>query len=201
MAAEGFSGEYEVTVRRIWGKPLGSKAKLVIIKHQGTPDETRQEVVIRLDKKHTVKVDLADGRRQKLAEVPPPGAYKRPEAKEPQAQTSQILVKLRNLADPEYTGVESGTRGGMGSLGGSSVPAPAPKSMAGSSPGDQSYQARVSPLGFNSVDLTAQAVVSGDRRYVRLSVNANFLSIPGLGLQPPTGSIPGIPGGAFSFTP
>src|SRR5262249_47532493 len=42
VAAEAFSGEYTITVERIWGKPLGNKAQLKIIRHQGTEDETEQ---------------------------------------------------------------------------------------------------------------------------------------------------------------
>ncbi|NBO94156.1 MAG: hypothetical protein EBV06_17880, partial [Planctomycetia bacterium] len=39
-AAEAFNGEYKITVDRVWGKPLGSKAQIKIIRHQGTKDET-----------------------------------------------------------------------------------------------------------------------------------------------------------------
>src|SRR5262249_15618751 len=78
VAAEGFSGTYQVTVRRIWGRPLGSRAKLVIIKHQGTPDESREEQVIRFNKTYELKVKLEEGRRTRAASVPPPSTYKRP---------------------------------------------------------------------------------------------------------------------------
>ena len=41
VAAEAFSGEYTINVEKVWGKPLGNKAQLKIIRHQGTQDETR----------------------------------------------------------------------------------------------------------------------------------------------------------------
>ena len=47
-AAEGFSGEYKVWVERVWGKPLGNKAQLKIIRHQGTTQETEELVTVRL---------------------------------------------------------------------------------------------------------------------------------------------------------
>ena len=40
VAAQAFSGVHKVTVDRTWGRPLGEKAKLEIVRHQGTPQET-----------------------------------------------------------------------------------------------------------------------------------------------------------------
>ena len=42
MAAQAFTGEFEVKVRHLWGQPLGVKARLEIVQHQGTPKETRR---------------------------------------------------------------------------------------------------------------------------------------------------------------
>ena len=39
VAAKAFSGEYTVNIQRVWGQPLGSKARLEIIQHQGTPED------------------------------------------------------------------------------------------------------------------------------------------------------------------
>src|SRR5206468_7553210 len=47
-AAEGFSGEYKVWVERVWGRPLGNKAQIKIIRHQGTDHETEELVTVRL---------------------------------------------------------------------------------------------------------------------------------------------------------
>src|SRR5204863_28988 len=33
-APEAFSGDYEITVRRVWGKPLGERARLEITQHR-----------------------------------------------------------------------------------------------------------------------------------------------------------------------
>ena len=38
VAPQAFSGQYRVSVERVWGKPLGGKAQLKIIRHQGTPE-------------------------------------------------------------------------------------------------------------------------------------------------------------------
>ena len=68
-AAQAFSGTYEVTIRRIWGEPLGGNARLTIIQHQGTPQESRRLETIKVDNKVTLKVTLKDGRRTELAVV------------------------------------------------------------------------------------------------------------------------------------
>jgi hypothetical protein len=189
VAAQGFSGEYTVKIRRIWGRPLGSKAKLVIIKHQGTPEESREEKVIRFDREHSLTVKLDGGRRTSTAVLPPDEAYKRPESKEDLASTSEVMTKLRNLADPEFSGATPPRT--WGSAGGSSRTGRGP--MNRHQPEQVASQARVSPFFTNSVDLTAQAVVSADRRYVRLSVNPFFRVV-----TPSTTavfSVPLIPGG------
>ena len=55
------------------------------------------------------------------------------------------------------------------------------------------YQTRVNPFVANSVDLTAQAVISADRRYVRLSLSPMFNVVSGV--QPvPVVRSPLIPG-------
>src|SRR5262249_11149708 len=41
-AAQAFPGEYQITVRRIWGEPLGGRARLEIILNQGTAEEVRR---------------------------------------------------------------------------------------------------------------------------------------------------------------
>src|SRR5207253_2960432 len=35
-AGEGFTGEYEITVRRLWGMPASNSARLEIVLHAGT---------------------------------------------------------------------------------------------------------------------------------------------------------------------
>jgi tetratricopeptide (TPR) repeat protein len=183
VAAEGFNGEYQIKVRRIWGRPLGSKAKLVIIKHQGTPEESREEQVIRFDREHTLKVQLEGGRRTSAASIPPDAAYKRPENKDQVSQSSQIMTKLRDLADPEFNESNSSRSWGAN-----------PRQPLNRNQSEQvAYQTRVSPFLPNSIDLTAQAVVSADRRYVRLSVAPVFQTVTGLGPPVPV-NIPLIPG-------
>jgi hypothetical protein len=47
----------------------------------------------------------------------------------------------------------------------------------------------------NSVDVTAQATISADRRFVRLSLNPVFNTVTGMRTVPVAVSSPVIPGG------
>ncbi|HZY87933.1 MAG TPA: hypothetical protein VFE78_24070, partial [Gemmataceae bacterium] len=192
VAARGFSGEYRVRVERVWGRPLGDKAQLKIIRHQGTPEETEELVTVSVKSNLTqpVLVKLAGGRRTETAYVPPPSALEPPDTQADAGEgTGQVLNKLRALADPEMTGYE---RGGAYAPGARPVARPSgvlPKRSAGER---TLYQTRVAPFVSNTADVTAQAVISADRRYVRLSLNLNFSGVTGV--IPPIVSNPTVPG-------
>jgi hypothetical protein len=191
IAAEGFSGEYQVTVRRIWGRPLGGKATLEIIQHQGTPQETRKRETIIFDRTHTLAVTLDEGRRTEAASVPPPAATRRTATAAKTPSSDSVLNKLRALADPEIVGTER-TRMGLGSTG-HLVNNQEPPAQADRNPADLvTYQTRVSPFVSSGSDFTAQAVLSADRRYVRFSLNAVFQTVGRGG--PPSVPNPFIPG-------
>jgi hypothetical protein len=105
-----------------------------------------------------------------------------------------VLNKLRNLADPVYTGPDAGTRGGLSSIG---VEAPGQANVVFDpkrSPYEQvAQQTRVLPFMANGADMTAQATVSPDRRYVRLSLAPVFQTARGQAV--PVVVNPMIPGG------
>jgi hypothetical protein len=116
-AALAFTGEYRITINRIWGKPVGSKATLKIIEHQGTPQQkVRQETIV-FDRSHSMKFVLDDGRRTSLAQVSPT-ASQRPKSTAAAAPATKgdTLSKLRALADPTLE-VNTGMKGGMASPG------------------------------------------------------------------------------------
>jgi hypothetical protein len=192
VAARGFSGEYLVTVSRVWGRPLGDKAQLKIVRHQGTPEETEELVTVSVKSNFTtpVKVKLAGGRRTEVAYVPPPSALEPPDTASASGEgTGQVMNKLRALADPEVTGYEAGSlRGGVFAPNAR----PAGRAAKPTFNGQRQYQTRVSPFFNNTSNVTAQAVISADRRYVRLSLNLNFAGITGM--FPPIVTNPTVPG-------
>jgi len=193
-AAQAFSGDYRVTVRRLWGRPLGSKATLEIVQHHGTPAETRQRETLVFDRSQDFTFHLTDGTRTAVARVSPQSNAPRPPSEGSVSQGSdRVLNKLRAMADPD-AGLSSGMQGGTGSAGTPTMTTVAgvPVGRAG---GEQfAFQSAVPSSVTNSIDLMAQATVAADRRYVRLSLAPVFETV-GRMQTGPIVTNPLIPGG------
>jgi hypothetical protein len=175
--AQGFSGNYEIIVHRVWGHPLGGKATVEIIEHQGTPQETRRRETIEIDQKYTLKAALANGRRTSLAQVAPPASTKPKRESTQVASTTDIRTKLLMVSDPDYLASDTGISGGMASTGMAAKSSNGTVSDANQS-GQIAVQTKVSQF-TNTMDMTAQASVSSDRRYVRLSMSPVFQTAGG----------------------
>jgi hypothetical protein len=184
LAAEGFSGDYEIQIEKVWGHPLNNKAQLKIICNQGTPDEYEQLLTVELKSRHSerIKVKLANGRRTEAAYVPPPSAQKKPDAAAAATDNPDtVLHKLRVLADPEVTGVGRNPSGEVFSPGRPVLPSQIKSGQRESRAAPDNdrtlYQTRVKPFVQNALDVTASAVLSADRRYLRLSVTPLFNTV------------------------
>jgi hypothetical protein len=194
-AGQAFAGEYVITVERFRGRPLADRAQLRIVQHEGTPEETEQLISVDLREGAPVKVRLDKGRRTEAAYVPPPTSRQSPLPASGQNSRRDIQAELRAAADPEVTGFERGFRAGTTSpTAMTDVVARASKDPE-PSPGDTAYyQTKVSSFVKNSLDVTAQAVLSADRRHVRVSMTP--LTAPGAVADKPVSvSDPVIPGG------
>ncbi|HEY7152403.1 MAG TPA: hypothetical protein VH575_00445, partial [Gemmataceae bacterium] len=198
LAAEAFSGEYEIEIETVYGHPLGGKAQLRIIRHQGTPDETEELRTVELKSKYSerIKVKLDDGRRTETAYVPPRESQRAAEPPPKVENPDKVLHQLRVLADPDVTGVSHGFHGTVTSTGQPVLPSRMKAAKkADPTPDDRTlYQTRVKPFVQSAMDVTAQAVLSSDRRYVRLSMTPVFNTMTGVQTLPivvnPT--IPGV---------
>jgi tetratricopeptide (TPR) repeat protein len=183
LAAEGFSGEYEVEIEKVWGRPLNNKAQLKIIRHQGTPEEREQLLTVELKSRHSerIRVKLDDGRRTETAYVPPPSAQKKSDPASAQLDSpDKVLHKLRVLADPEVTGVGRGTpTGDVVSQGRPVLPSQIKAGKREATPDNDRtlYQTRVKPFVQHAMDVTASAVLSADRRSIRLSMTPVFNTV------------------------
>jgi tetratricopeptide (TPR) repeat protein len=170
---QAFPGVYKVTVDTVWGRPLGGKARLEVIQHQGTPQETTLPLTVNLESNRTVTVKLDAGRRTELASVPPPSLARQPD---PPAEmgggVDRVLSQLRALTDPG-----DAVTGLRGSVTGAGTPADRPVKVDDKQREQLTYQTKVSPFVTNSFDLTAQATISADRRYVRLSLAPSFVGV------------------------
>jgi len=138
-------------------------------------------------------VSFEGGRRTQIADVPPPSAVERLNnevVKEP--TTSDALGQLQRLADPPDRSQDAGAPYGVEGLG---VPGLADEKVPDPSKQDQvAYQTRVKPFANDRVDVTVQAVLSADRRYVRLGVSPVFNVVTGTRLQGSGFFNPIIPG-------
>jgi hypothetical protein len=193
VAAQAFPGTYKVTVEQVWGRPLGGKAKLEVIRHQGTAQETTEAVTVTFSNTNTLTVRLDDGRRTESAAVPPPSAIQKPEPPIESNDRDRVWAQLRALSEPSENG--TGLRGSVSGIGGQTSQRETVRATDGGRGEQTAYQTRVKPFVSNSVDLTAQATISADRRYVRLSVSPMFNTVTGVQQQPQVllPLIPGLP--------
>jgi tetratricopeptide (TPR) repeat protein len=203
-AAQAFPGEHQITVRRIWGDPLGGRARLEIILNQGTDQETRRIETVDLSSRSTVtfKVALKHGRRTQVAPIAPDATVKRPQPKDDVVQERRILEKLRDIADPYFAGVAPTRMSGSSGMSRYGIearqPVPSAKQPKDDPAKEQTaFQGAVAPLNGWAANLTTTAVVSADRRYVRLNMSPVFVSGVGSPLFPPTFNFPSIPGGVL----
>jgi tetratricopeptide (TPR) repeat protein len=190
VAAEAFSGDYVIKVRRVWGDPMASKARLQIIVHDGTDDKKRNSIVsVDLKKNEPVKFSLTDGRRISMAQVP---ALPEPtqETKE-ESRGTRILEKLRAVADPFYTDMPKGIQGSVGGALGVEPRMPVAKAKG---PEQLVYQTGISGTPGSGVNLSAQATLSADMREMHLRVQAIFQN-SALPVTRPAVNVPAIPGG------
>lgn len=159
------TGDYRFVVRKSWGAPVANRALLKITAHAGTPQEAVTTETIVLDgDEDTVRFRLAEGRRTQphvignlpdateimhvLNEVGRPG------------RTAESSAAARRAAEEFFGSREDQGRGdgGIRQVG-----------AVGFAP-----VVTVLPEGTSA---TARAVVSHDRRYVRMALNPRFSNI------------------------
>ncbi len=184
---EGYSGDYQIRVDRVWGRPVGNKVTLEVVRHQGTPREHRERHVLTLDRSQSVTVKLDQGRRTRFAEPVALDALRHLDDADPteaslSARAGAALQQLRDLASPV---VGEGGRLRVSGLANARNKPMGTGLFGGAVPMDPEDGA-VSPIFFDPVVtaiptgsfLTAQAVISADRRYARFTLNPAFISIP-----------------------
>lgn len=155
----GMPGDYRVRIRHIDGNIVGKRAVLRMTRYAGTPEESVTSVTIPLGK--SLKFSLHRGRRQKAASV-----------SESSRTIHQLSSQLSGAIQTRARGMRAGTR-----------PASrdflrdrrrlAPRRAAGPNTGFQPV-VTVIPEG---ITMQASAVVSADRRYVRMTLAPTFSNI------------------------
>jgi hypothetical protein len=170
VASKAFSGEYQITVRRVWGQILGGKAVLEIIQHQGTPDETRRRETIAFDRIHMANFTLENGTRTTAEYVPP--VQPRTESRKAVALQSrtEVLNDLRALANGDHSHIDSGMKGTVVSAGGS---APSMDRVQGG----MVYQTKLAPVAQTGVDVIAQVSLDADGGSMHVKLSPVFQGV------------------------
>jgi len=196
VCAFGVPGNYRVRVHHVDGNIVGKRAKLQITRAQGSSEETTQTLTIPISKDDaTVLVALPHGRRTELkapqadaeteigaAEIPRvPAPGDTAEAAKVLERFNASRVKAAVVAgDRRSLSAGAGIAAAVRSPGGAGAAAAgvpfAAGAGAGVGPGAVGYTPVVSVVS-EGVAMSALAVVSGDRRYVRLSVAPSFSAI------------------------
>jgi len=149
IAAKAFSGEYQITVRRVWGRTLGGKAVLEVIQHQGTPEETHHRETLVFDRIHMTSVTLDKGTRTTVEYVPPTPATSVAKQHPELPSGTQVLNDLRALANGDHSRLDSSMKGGTGSAGNSVAP-------VARAEGGVMFQTKLAPVAQTGVDVIAQ---------------------------------------------
>jgi hypothetical protein len=175
MLPKGFNGQYKMLLRRLWGQVATGKATVDVYTHFGAPNQVhvrKQIPVSELDA--LVTFDLAEGRRtEPLAQVQLAAA-----ASSQVAMNQTILAQQLNAIDNR-----NGTSDGNGVIG-----APGTNGdviNVGGFPffrrGAVGYQPQITTLPEGAQMNGVTAVISADRRYVRIGIPQNGLVFSNIG--------------------
>lgn len=154
VCVKGLSGDYRAKIHLISGNVVGKTCRLTIVRYKGSSEEIIRRLDVPLDKTtKTVRLSLHEGRRKELGS----------------GQTSEKTPTGQRMSRQQV--LASVRRGGM-------AKAPPRAGNAGGLP----VGAFTGAIGFQpiigiipeGISLTATAIVSADRRYVRINLNPQF---------------------------
>jgi hypothetical protein len=162
---QGFTGVYRLLLRRIWGKPTAGQATIDIYTHYGTQQEKhiRQQAPIG-ERDALVIFELADGRRQQALEEAQIENIAHAQLQMNRAILAQQLAQTENSSAVDDLAVDRERRVRAGALpvrGGRGV----------------GYRPVITTLP-EGTNFMASAVISADRRYVRIT-STPFFSLIG----------------------
>jgi hypothetical protein len=166
VAAEAFPGTYRILVRRAWGKVAADTVTATVVLYRGTDNEQRlkRQVAVRADDA-MVSIEVPAGRRQE----PLLDAQVAQDVVTQQQLGRAILAQqLAGMADSSAAASLSQSRGTPRSTGTPGMPF--------FRSGAVGYQPVISTLP-EGTNMFAQAVVSADRRYVRITTTPLFSGV------------------------
>jgi tetratricopeptide (TPR) repeat protein len=177
---KALSGEYQLLLRRVWGELTTGKVTVEVIRHFATRKEVREAQKVALDDGEVlVKFDLADGRRKEPLREVNAAAAEVALAKHQKFLAEQIGPQIAALGDQRALHRMAASRRNAaqfaanspgGSVNPTAMPYPFPFQ------GAVGYQPVIITLP-EGANLGATAVVSADRRYVRITCVPMFSMI------------------------
>lgn len=170
------AGEYRVLVRHVGGEVVGKRAVLKFTRYQGTDHESIREKVIEIGSDDKVfRITLNQGRRKEPMPVveKPRQTSANSRAGSTRMQVLQQLSGVRLQSPPRILAQQGGVgAGGLQPF----VTGVQPVVGAG---GVVAYQPIVQTF-LDGISMSVSAVVSADRRYVRMAVSPMFSTINGV---------------------
>jgi tetratricopeptide (TPR) repeat protein len=164
-ASEAFNGSYEVSVDRVWGRPLGNRALLKVTRHQGMPEQTVEIYPIDLTKRASQAVTFEGGRRTSLATVPPVGAT--PDVARKPERAQETVNKLRAM-------INGGSAAMAGGTGSATQKAGAAHDNFDSPLVELSHQTSIASAAPGGMEIRQQTTMSRDGKKVQVKMAPVF---------------------------
>jgi hypothetical protein len=166
VCSEAFDGQYRLALRNVWGKPTGGKVTVDIFTHFGTPQQkVIHEQIPLTDKAAVVQFEMKDGRRQDPL----------PEAQVAQVARIQNAVNQAILAQ-QMANLNNGTAAANNFNAGLAQQQAMANRLGFNRGGAVGYRPQITVLP-EGAQFLANAVISADRRYVRVSPSPSFTLI------------------------
>jgi hypothetical protein len=165
VCPQGFDGEYRALIKNVWGRPTSGKVTIDIYRHYGSPKQTHKRDQIDLSEKDAlVRFDLQEGTRQDaLPEAQIASTVKIQNA----ANRAVLAQQLVGLNNPQVASSFANSMLASNAMG--FVPGFFLRGAVGYRPVISQF-----PTGAN---MSGMAVISADRRYVRVSPTPFFSQI------------------------
>jgi tetratricopeptide (TPR) repeat protein len=167
VVAEAFPGRYRILVRRVFGKVAADTVTVrTTVRARAANEETKTSPLRLAGNEQTLTIELPDGRRRE----PLLDAQIAQDVVVQQHVTKTVLAQqLTSLADPAVAASMADSPRSNPGAGGPGFPGFGRNGVVG-------YQPQVSVLP-EGVNLFARAVVSADRRYVRVTATPLFSTV------------------------
>ncbi len=161
ICPRAFPGVYQVFCKKVWGNVLGNRVRIEVTRWQGTEAEQTEVHYAIVDQQEPVLVKLPRGRRSELANVPHIQLEMDPHTGRWATHLVMPLAKLDRFLK-RYGGRYRGARHLYQVALGSAI----------------AYQPIPAPV-FDGAGMAVSAVVSHDRRYVRIGISPFFTNVVG----------------------